>query len=273
VECSQKNGKKIHIQDLERDLLPLWADCMAHFMRDVTAEEDSLKNGRSWVHNGPAAKTLVAPAGIPQISREILDYVNQDMIDNAISNLDFDSNQQFADPGIYDLILPSGQRIPLNAILGIALSQALGRTATPLDLAAISGQRCVEIVEDAGYPVVSKNELFPSLPPEADDERIWAEGFPKRVTHLRRERAPGLAKTKKKRFMELHGRLYCERCNLVPSQSLGPFGDACIEVHHSKITVAQMDGKTLTRLADLECLCANCHRIVHREQSKEDVLF
>jgi 5-methylcytosine-specific restriction protein A len=53
---------------------------------------------------------------------------------------------------------------------------------------------------------------------------------------------------------------------LVPSEGLGPFGDACIEVHHHAVAVAKMDGKARTRLADLQCLCANCHRIVHREQ-------
>ena len=79
------------------------------------------------------------------------------------------------------------------------------------------------------------------------------------------ERAPDLAQMKKRRFRELHGHLFCERCGLVPSQNLGPFGDACIEVHHNTVAVAEMDGKTRTRLADLQCLCANCHRIVHRE--------
>lgn len=99
-----------------------------------------------------------------------------------------------------------------------------------------------------------------------EDERTWAEGCPKRIEHLRRERASGLGCRKKRRFIEEHGYLFCERCGLVPSKSLGPFGDACIEVHHNRIAVAKMTEQTRTRLADLQCLCANCHRIVHREQ-------
>jgi 5-methylcytosine-specific restriction protein A len=36
-------------------------------------------------------------------------------------------------------------------------------------------------------------------------------------------------------------------------------------VHHRTTAVAKMNGTTRTRLSDLQCLCANCHRLVHRE--------
>ncbi len=61
------------------------------------------------------------------------------------------------------------------------------------------------------------------------------------------------------------GYLQCERCKLIPSQALGPHGDAVVEVHHAGIAVSDMEPGQITRLADLMCLCANCHRIVHRE--------
>ena len=38
---------------------------------------------------------------------------------------------------------------------------------------------------------------------------------------------------------------------------------ACIEVHHKKPISEMVEGET-TKLDDVECLCANCHRIVHR---------
>lgn len=43
------------------------------------------------------------------------------------------------------------------------------------------------------------------------------------------------------------------------------YGDACIEVHHAKTSVQDMEAAHKTKLEDLMCLCANCHRVVHRE--------
>jgi predicted HNH restriction endonuclease len=78
---------------------------------------------------------------------------------------------------------------------------------------------------------------------------------------------PGLAAAKRRTMVEELGYLQCERCGVVPSAALGPHGDAVIEVHHAGTKVADMAVGHVTRLADLLCLCANCHRIVHRELS------
>ena len=97
------------------------------------------------------------------------------------------------------------------------------------------------------------------------DDREWIEGHPKLKMHLRRERAPGLVLAKKVRFIQEHGRLQCERCRLDPVEAYGSVaGDACIEVHH-KIPLANIPSKQHTKLEDLECLCANCHRVTHHE--------
>lgn len=202
----------------------------------------------------------------PRLPEKTLRLVEPWMIDEAIDTFINGTDHNIGRSKGYDLLLPSGKRLPPKAIFGIALSKVIGRPAEWTDFAAGWGQPCFDIIQDAGYLIVQKDDIIPSPSPEADDERIWAEGSPKRIQHLRRERAPGLAQTKKRRFRELHGHLFCERCGLIPSQSLGPFGDACIEVHHSMVAVAKMDGKSHTRLSDLKCLCANCHRIIHREQ-------
>ena len=61
-----------------------------------------------------------------------------------------------------------------------------------------------------------------------------------------------------------HGKLYCEKCKFVPAEKYGDeIGEACIEVHHKKLIMQMLPGETTT-LEDLECLCANCHRVVHR---------
>ena len=192
--------------------------------------------------------------------------VQSSMIDEAIEEFRAGVAHHFGESTDYDLLLPTGERLPPKAIFGIALSNVIGRPAVPADFSAGWGQPCFAVIEEAGYPIVPKGEVILAHSSEMDDERVWAEGFPKRVSHLRKERSPALAKAKKRRFREEHGHLFCERCGLIPSDSLGEFGDACIEVHHQKVAVAMMDGPTHSRLSDLQCLCANCHRIIHREK-------
>jgi hypothetical protein len=91
---------------------------------------------------------------------------------------------------------------------------------------------------------------------DVDEERTWAEGSLRRVTHLRRERASGLAKAKKEAFVAEHGFLFCERCELIPSEQLGPYGDACIEVHDNGTAISAMTEPTETKLSDLQCITA-----------------
>ncbi|MDF0695626.1 hypothetical protein PYR71_03690 [Rhizobium sp. MC63] len=200
-----------------------------------------------------------------RLPAETLRRVEPWMIDEAIEAFKSGVQHGFQDSTDYDVLLPTGERFPPKAVFGIALSGVIGRPAMPSDFSGGMGTPCFESIEDAGYPIIPKDEETSSPRSEFDDERSWAEGSLVRVQHLRRERAPGLARMKKRRFIEKHGHLFCERCGLIPSKSLGPYGDACIEVHHDTVAVAKMEGNTRTRLVDLKCLCANCHRIVHRE--------
>lgn len=118
---------------------------------------------------------------------------------------------------------------------------------------------------DHGDPPPLPGDGETSVPP-SDDDRSWAEGDKRKVAHLRRERASGLAARRKADLVEKLGKLVCERCGLVPSESLGPHGDAVIEVHHKR-PLAEAESDHRTRLEDLACLCANCHRVTHREMS------
>ena len=94
----------------------------------------------------------------------------------------------------------------------------------------------------------------------------FREGSLKLRIHLRKERAWGLAKKKKLAFKGQHGRLFCERCGLEPVKVYGEkIGEAVIEVHHSQVSVGQMGEGQKTKLGDLQCLCANCHRLTHAE--------
>ena len=163
----------------------------------------------------------------------------------------------------YDLIVEGGIRLAPKQVFGIAATVALGVQITPAHFTAGRGTVCFELLEECGYRIIAKGEYLPSEPVESEEAQ-WSEGNSKFVTHLRKERAPGLSKAKKSWFVRNHGRLYCELCQIDPVKAYGEFGAACIEVHHSLTHVADMRGGHTTVLEDLKCLCANCHRIEHR---------
>lgn len=172
----------------------------------------------------------------------------------------------FAPSRDFDVLAPNGARLASKKVFGAALTMARGIAATPQQFSAGLGTPCFRIVEAAGYPIICKDEVVPGggVDP-VDPDMAAAEGARQLVIHLRRERKPALAAAKKRAMIDKLGYLQCERCQLIPSKELGENGDAVIEVHHAVTQVADMNIGHVTRLADLICLCANCHRIVHRE--------
>lgn len=180
----------------------------------------------------------------------------------------------FANSREYDLVTPGGLRFPPKKVFGLALERALGIEAFPAHFSAGWSQPSFELLQAAGYVIVPKDEPVagdradvpgsPTLPGE-DDDRRWVEGHPMRVAHLRRERAPGLARDKKAAVLAAMGKLACEECGFEPATIHGPaFLDAGLDVHH-KVPLADLPAGTETALADLALLCATCHRIEHRK--------
>ena len=79
----------------------------------------------------------------------------------------------------------------------------------------------------------------------------------------------GLARAKKRAFKREHERLFCEQCALEPEEVYGfDVGEACIEVHH-KLPLDAGPAIRETKLEDLMCVCANCHRIIHYKLGKK----
>lgn len=77
--------------------------------------------------------------------------------------------------------------------------------------------------------------------------------------HLRRERSRKLIE----KFKESLQSFRCEACQQDMGDIYGPLGEGYIEAHH-KLPVAQIEEGETTKLADLAALCANCHRMIHR---------
>lgn len=177
------------------------------------------------------------------------------------------TSDRFGPSTDYDVLTDSGERLPPKAVFGLAATESLGFEVLPRHFSGGEGTPCFNAIRQAGFEIVPKDEPSRSddLPVDPED-RIWAEGRPWLVTHLRKERAQGLAPAKKSQFIAEHGSLFCEKCGLDPVEAYGSeIGNACIEVHHHAVQVSAMDAGHETALEDLQCLCANCHRVVHRQ--------
>lgn len=198
---------------------------------------------------------------------EVLDRVTPEHIWTAVQMLlDGYAEHQFAPSKDYDLLAEGGVRLPPKAVFGIAARLALGFEVLPKHFTAGEDSASFRILRSAGYAIVKKGDEQPGLPAGlSDQDRDWTEGKARLVIHLVKERARGLAQAKKSHFKREHGKLYCEQCGLDPvAHYRTAHAESCIEVHHHEVHVQDMAEQHRTRLEDLQCLCANCHRLVHR---------
>lgn len=196
-----------------------------------------------------------------------LNKVTAEHIWNAIQLLQGGhTNHLFGESTDFDLIADDGTRLPPKAVFGIAATQALGFQILPRHFSGGDGTPCFRTLRAAGYAIVPKAEVQNSSPPAPRPaDEAWTEGKPRLVAHVRKERGSGLAKAKKAEFQRVYGKLFCERCRLDPVETYASeHGEACIEVHHHLTHVRDMAEDHITRLEHLQCLCANCHRLVHR---------
>jgi len=83
--------------------------------------------------------------------------------------------------------------------------------------------------------------------------------------HYRIDRSRAIRRAKVNQFMGKYGGVYCENCSFDFGKRYGQRGEGFIEVHHA-IPLAILLPNTVTRLSDLFLLCANCHRMVHRQR-------
>jgi len=223
---------------------------------DARAMLDFLREQHAWPRERHAAR-FVAETFQPITGEHLLRAAEQ--LADGFADHPFDPSNK------YDLLF-NGHRLPPKAVFGVAASAALGFEVRPENFSGGDTTTAFRILRAHGYAIVDKGEAEAIDPALVNDEdRSWAEGKVKLVAHLRRERGTGLASAKREQFLRRHGRLFCERCEMDPVASYGPAGAACIEVHHCDTHVAQMGETHRTRLDDLQCLCANCHRVTHRE--------
>jgi predicted HNH restriction endonuclease len=93
------------------------------------------------------------------------------------------------------------------------------------------------------------------------------EGSKQQRLSIHRQREISLRRAKLDAFRrEHHGRLFCEvpGCGFDFEIMYGHLGRGFAEVHHLR-PLAELDGPISTALTDLAVVCANCHRMIHRD--------
>ena len=117
---------------------------------------------------------------------------------------------------------------------------------------------------------IASGELYgiPVQPDEIDDTGATAiEGRLLVRRALSLERDPRLRGLKIKQAMRGGHPLRCEVCDFDFARVYGDVGEGYIEVHH--VTPLYISGTRETKLDDLACVCANCHRMCHRSRPGE----
>lgn len=130
-----------------------------------------------------------------------------------------------------------------------------------------------------------QEDLYPIKPRRPDAvavfylTRVFAEGEEKAAvdllsqegnkvlrTHFIKERDPSLVAAKRRLFVEEHGYLFCEACQIKQTAFPKGLGQSCFEVHHLSPIGNRIEPQ-VTRLCDLAVVCANCHRMIHANQT------
>ncbi|MDF3288479.1 HNH endonuclease [Streptomyces silvisoli] len=112
---------------------------------------------------------------------------------------------------------------------------------------------------------IASGELTAAAPVSDDemDDYSAPEGRLLLRQHLARERNRGLRKRKIEAVLRQGGTLACEACGFDFERQYGERGAGYIECHH--VVPLHEAGEGRTKLADLALICANCHRVIHRQ--------
>lgn len=221
---------------------------------------------------------------LPPITASDLSMVGKDHIAAAIQEIreGRERPNRFEEGRKYRLIVGDGGRdLPPKKVFGIALSIMLNRPVTPAEFS--SGEQIFSILRSHGFQVVQSVEADPGMAEEASafvhtdaqaippsDEEVSAmEGDRRLRVHYGTERSSSLPRWFKAKFKRLNDRLLCERCGNDYVEEYGEIlAEACFDVHH-KEPLSERDEAAHTTADQLQLLCANCHRVTHREMSQK----
>lgn len=114
--------------------------------------------------------------------------------------------------------------------------------------------------------ILSIDVEFPAASVESTtsiSNKTYEEGKLVLKQHLQRERNSQVIKDAKRNFLQENGCLFCEICEFDFEQFYGILGRNIIEGHHIKPVAEMVDGDE-TKIEDIMMVCANCHRVIHK---------
>lgn len=121
--------------------------------------------------------------------------------------------------------------------------------------------------------IAKDNDLSYNLSTVEEDEQTYndtvQEGQVLYRLHKFRERDSKIAKKKKEYVFKKTGRLACEVCDFDFYEKYGEIGKGYIECHHLT-PLGSLNAETITALEDLALVCANCHRMLHKDVNRID---
>jgi predicted HNH restriction endonuclease len=110
----------------------------------------------------------------------------------------------------------------------------------------------------------SESESLRQLEAEAREVNTYSqEGGRRLVTHFRIERDRAVVDDAKAFWRNRDPYLHCDICRMSFLRTYGEVGDGYIEAHHLR-PISELDGPVVPSLDDLLPVCANCHRMLHR---------
>ena len=121
-------------------------------------------------------------------------------------------------------------------------------------------EEVVTAIEELGlFGEKTKNETANS----GSETFIYKEGRLVEEYTVKYERSAKIRDAFLKYFIRKNGNVFCEACGFDFEKVYGALGAGFIEVHHNKPVSSFEDEHTVDIHKDLNCLCANCHRMIH----------
>ncbi len=166
--------------------------------------------------------------------------------------------------GIYTLLTPSGQYIltdigekHLNDNYA-EIEYLFSNKFSPQDVTEF-----IETIEDVSKK--RKTVIY-------SEEDMISEGKPFKKEATIRKRSKKLREASIEYYRKSDGKIYCSACGFCFENKYGDIGKDYIEIHHEKPIFQFSDDDFDTFISEavtkLRPLCANCHRMIHRNRNR-----
>jgi len=154
---------------------------------------------------------------------------------------------------------PDGVALKLQNLLS-AIDPERGLSSSILDRAAIAAYPRARAADVAALAQLIRDAIVRGEAWEqAHDDEMFVEGHLISARHRSRDRRL------RRKLLErtADDRLICGICDAAPPPLERPLRESFFEAHHIR-PLAEFEGATTTRVADMALLCAGCHRFIHK---------